>query len=369
VQLNLGNALIPVSGMVLLLRALLEGNYWQAAQFSPAVMVVTVGCCLLSIRWAIDQFNSESVLFRESERLDLRLRLRLLITDRGPTPTIAGAIVCGAVILLLRFVANLTMAPPEGFYGFALSTVLMLTAVVLLPAMLLTFVLTRSPKQTLLLRRPPLLAIPAAAALAVVLYPTVTVLDVAVMKLYPPSEDMLNAIRGLEGMFHSVGIWQLLLVMAVMPAICEELAFRGFMLSGFRQSGHKWRPIIYTSLFFALSHAILQQSIIACMMGIVIGYLAVQTNSIWPCMTFHLIHNSLGMATTRLTPELLGRVPILKYLIDLSDEATIPCPWPVVIGSASLAIAILVWFHYLPNRKAKGINWQENGHGVFGASG
>jgi sodium transport system permease protein len=58
VQLNLGNALIPVSGMVLLLRALLEGNYWQAALFSPALLVVTVGCCLLSIRWAIYLLNS-----------------------------------------------------------------------------------------------------------------------------------------------------------------------------------------------------------------------------------------------------------------------------------------------------------------------
>jgi sodium transport system permease protein len=369
VQLNLGNSLIPVSGMVLLLRALLEGNYWQAAQFCPAVLVVTLGCCLLSIRWAIDQFNSESVLFRESERLDARLWLRHLIVDRGPTPTVAGAMVCGAVILLLRFIVNLTMAPPDGFYGFAVTTVLMLVAVVLLPAMLLTAILTRSPKQTLLLRRPPWLAIPAAAALAVALYPSVAALNVAVAKLYPLSEEMMNGIRAVEGMFHTVPLWQLLLVIAVAPAICEELAFRGFILSGFRQSGHKWRPIIYTSLFFALSHAILQQSIVACTMGIVIGYLAVQTNSIWPCMVFHMIHNSLGMATSRLTPELLGRTPVLKYLIDLSDEATMLCPWPVVIASAMVAVALLAWFHYLPNGKSKGINWQETGHGVFGASG
>ena len=367
VQLNLGNSLIPVSGMVLLLRALLEGNYWQAAQFCPAVLVVTVGCCLLSIRWAIDQFNSESVLFRESERLDLKLWIRHLIVDRGPTPTIAGAMACGAVILLLRFVMSLTMAPSPGFYSFAQMAIVTQLVVVLVPALLLTSILTRSAGQTLLLRRPPWLAIPAAAALAVALFPTVAVLDVAVMKLYPPSEEMMNAIRGVEGMFHTVPLWQLLLVIAVVPAICEELAFRGFVLSGFRQSGHKWRPIIYTALFFALSHAILQQSIVACTMGIVIGYLAVQTNSIWPCMAFHMIHNGLGMSVSRLTPELLGRIPVLEYLIDLSDEAAILCPWPVVIGSAMLAAALLAWFHYLPNRKSKGINWQETGHGLFGA--
>ena len=31
VELNLGNSLIPVTGVVLLLRSVLEGNYWQAA--------------------------------------------------------------------------------------------------------------------------------------------------------------------------------------------------------------------------------------------------------------------------------------------------------------------------------------------------
>ena len=73
VELNLGTSLIPVTGIVLLLKNLLEGNYWLALQYSPAVVGITLAACLLSIRWAIGQFNSESVLFRESERLDLRL--------------------------------------------------------------------------------------------------------------------------------------------------------------------------------------------------------------------------------------------------------------------------------------------------------
>ena len=58
VELNLGNSLIPVTGVVLLLRSVLEGNYWQAVQFSPAVVAVTLLACLLAIRWAVDQFNS-----------------------------------------------------------------------------------------------------------------------------------------------------------------------------------------------------------------------------------------------------------------------------------------------------------------------
>ena len=78
VELNLGNSLIPVTGVVLLLRSVLEGDYWLAARYSPVVAVVTLLACLMAIRWAVEQFNSESVLFREGERFNLGLWLRRL---------------------------------------------------------------------------------------------------------------------------------------------------------------------------------------------------------------------------------------------------------------------------------------------------
>src|SRR5262249_20662532 len=53
VELNLGNSLIPVTGVVLLLRAMLEGNYAQALVYGPPVIMATLACCLLAIRWAV----------------------------------------------------------------------------------------------------------------------------------------------------------------------------------------------------------------------------------------------------------------------------------------------------------------------------
>jgi sodium transport system permease protein len=58
VELSLGNSLIPVTGVVLLLRAMLEGNYLSALPFIPLVVAVTLGCCWLAIRWATNQFNT-----------------------------------------------------------------------------------------------------------------------------------------------------------------------------------------------------------------------------------------------------------------------------------------------------------------------
>ena len=62
-------------------------------------------------------------------------------------------------------------------------------------------------------------------------------------------------------------LWQVLLLLAVVPAVCEELAFRGFILSGFRHLGHRWRAIVLSAIFFGLTHGILQQSLLACLVG------------------------------------------------------------------------------------------------------
>ena len=60
---------------------------------------------------------------------------------------------------------------PNEFGGFARTALVTQLAVIAAPALLMTLMLTSSPRQTLLLKWPPWLAIPAAALLAVVLHP------------------------------------------------------------------------------------------------------------------------------------------------------------------------------------------------------
>lgn len=353
VELNLGNSLIPVSGLVLLLRALLEGNYWQAVQFLPTVLAITLGACLLSIRWAVDQFNREGVLFRESERIDVGRWLRHLLEDRQPTPTVAAAVFCGVVILLIRFFLSFAVSSPKGFRDFAMMTVVTQLVVIATPTMIMTVMLTRSARQTLLLRWPTWGALPAAAALAVVLYPVVRLLQSAVMQLYPLNGDVKTALASLEAIFRQAPFWQVALVLGLTPAICEELAFRGFILSGLRHLGHRGRAIFYSALLFGLSHALLQQSIVATIVGLVIGYLAVQTGSILPGMLFHVLHNCLQLASIRLTPGLLERWPALGTVVTLSPQGEIVFPWAVVGLSAALTMMLLAKFHRFAHCKAR----------------
>ncbi|MGA2033383.1 MAG: ABC transporter permease subunit/CPBP intramembrane protease [Thermoguttaceae bacterium] len=347
VELSLGTSLIPVTGVVLLLRNMLEGNYWQAMQFLPVVLGVTLGACLLSIRWAVDQFNSESVLFREGEQFSLRLWLRHLWRDRQATPTAAAAAFCAVLILMVQFFMGAVAPQPRDFAGFARLTIVTQLVVVLLPALLMALLLSRSPRSTLLLRWPRFWTIPAALGLAIVLHPISAALQVGVRRLYPISEDLKGPLETIDRMFTAAPFWQIALLIAVLPALCEELAFRGFILSGFRQLGHKWRAIVLTAVFFGLTHAIFQQSLVACLVGVVIGLIAVQSGSLLPGILFHLLHNLLLVTSARL-PELAQRWPALGNLVAGESENSLGYPWPILLCGAVAGVLLIGCFLWLP---------------------
>ena len=98
--------------------------------------------------------------------------------------------------------------------------------------------------------------------------------------------------------------WVPYVLLAVLPAVCEELAFRGFVLSGLRHLGSKRWAIGLAAVFFGMAHGIIQQSLSAAALGIVIGYIAVQTGSLIPCMLFHVTYNGAHVFGTALCRHL-----------------------------------------------------------------
>lgn len=347
VELNLGNSLIPITGVMLLLRTLLEGSYAEALPYVPIVVGITLACCLFAIRWAADQFNSETVLFRESERFDLSLWVKHLLRDREATPSVAGAIFCGMLILMVRFFMSFSLPMPQSFHDFASIVVVTQLVVIATPALLMTVMLTASVRQTLLLRWPGFAAVAAAALLAVGLHPWVHALQSLIMRIYPISDKLAAELNRL--VVQTDNLWLLVLVIGIVPAFCEELAFRGFVLSGLRHMGHKWRAIVISSLFFAVTHAIFQQSIVACLVGFVIGFLAVQTGSILPCMVFHMIHNSLAVLAAK-SADLFSPASRWAWLVVQKDGA-LEYQWSAYAIGGLTAIILLRWFQTLPYDK------------------
>jgi sodium transport system permease protein len=360
-ELDLGFSLIPITGLILLLRTLIEGQYVEALRYSLPVIGVTAVCCLLAIRWAIDQFNNESVLFRESERLDLGLWLRHLVRDRLDTPTAGEALLCGVLLLVIRFFSNFAIPQPRSWPEVVTTTLILQIALIATPACLMAIMLTRKPLVTLSLVRPSFgMTIPAAAALAICLHPAMHWLDMAIRTLYPIHPSVLEQLEKFSTSVRTEPLWQVILLVGLAPAICEELAFRGFILSGLRRMGHKWGAIVLTSVFFGLAHGLLQQSLATAIIGTVIGYVVVKTGSILPGMLYHFCHNSLSVLQSRITPDVVESWPILRAVFvpaEGGEGFVYSVPATVVLISAGVGIAL--WLKSLPYHRSAEERLQE----------
>ena len=199
VELTLGNSLIPITGVVLLLRTVIEGQYWQALPYLLPVVGVTIACCLFAIRWAEDQFNRESVLFSESDRLDLGRWLTHFFRDRSETPTFAQGLLCILLVALVQFFVNLALSAQEGMGSDfrSLAQLLFISQVVCiaLPVALMTLLFTSRPAKTLLLDRwPKLQHVLAAALLAILMFPLGQQIAQWVEQLYPYSAEVKEQI-------------------------------------------------------------------------------------------------------------------------------------------------------------------------------
>ncbi len=111
IELNIATAIIPVTGMFLLVRALVEEQYLHALAHLPIVVAVTAGCCLLAMRWARSQFESEQVLFRSDDQWTFGLWMRRMIQDRRDIPSPTQAFACGILVLVLLFLGRMAVSP------------------------------------------------------------------------------------------------------------------------------------------------------------------------------------------------------------------------------------------------------------------
>ncbi len=75
---------------------------------------------------------------------------------------------------------------------------------------------------------------------------------------------------------------------------CEEVFFRGFVFPGLRHSMSLVWAIIISSLLFGVAHADIGSFPVLFFIGLALGFLRWRTQSIWPCITLHMLNNGIA---------------------------------------------------------------------------
>ena len=241
--------------------------------------------------------------------------------ENQPRPTLfaaSGFVLLAAVGLWISTLLELLL--PD-------ASMAIVNALYYLPFMLL-------PVGLYMLRQPGL--VPAMRLNALPVLPTLSAALLGLLSVYVAS--MLSAVwgtaldalglRGLSGAPVPQSEAELvtsILTLAAMPAICEELLFRGFVLSAWESRG-TWFAMGVTAVLFALLHGNLYDIPAYLLVGAVAGYLAFALDSLYAAMIYHTVYNASCL--------------VLPYLASGQGEADVAIDAATVFSLALQTIMI-----------------------------
>ncbi|MFM7739755.1 MAG: lysostaphin resistance A-like protein, partial [Planctomycetota bacterium] len=171
--------------------------------------------------------------------------------------------------------------------------------------------------------------------------PLFTWLSGLVLTIYP----MNDSVQQLQSIMATVmsgapGLVAIVVVLAVLPAAFEELAFRGFILSGMQRMKSSLGAVIASSFFFALAHAVFQQSVLAFVAGLIFGVIAWRTQSILPCIACHAMHNSMSILLGELK---VGGWGAFQWLVYESERGVTAYRIAPALLLTMLGVTLLYW--------------------------
>jgi len=333
-ELDRATQFIPITNVALLFRDLLIGK--SSGEMAFFVFVSTAVYALLALLVAAWMFQREDVVLSQESFAPITFDRRSIAPSRVPAPGIALGIF-GSVMLLIFYggTALQTWRLHEGLvltqFGLILAPILL--ALVYGKVKLSTALNLRAPS-------------PAAFAGSILIAFGWVVLSIQLgawlARAFNMPEELEILSRQLFDVSHLPGgIWTLLAIVALSPAICEEALFRGVLLSSLRDRLPTWATIGIIGLLFGLFHLSIYKIVPTALTGAVFAYLVVRSGSILCSAFAHLALNGLAILIET------GNMPkgLMTRLKDMSIEQNgLPLSWVVAAALVFAAGAAIMEF-------------------------
>lgn len=105
-----------------------------------------------------------------------------------------------------------------------------------------------------------------------------------------------------------------ILLLAALPAFCEELCFRGALqriLIGICKA--PWAGILVTAILFSAFHLQFQGFIPRVLLGVLLGAACWYSGSLWPSMLAHFFFNGIQVAAAMYSPSAVEKNPTMPF--------------------------------------------------------
>ena len=279
----------------------------------------------LALRWVGWIFEREDVLLRGPSEVRWRFWERPAVPRPHPS-MLEGVVGCGLLVALAVFISGWLQGAP-----FLVLLVVLQLGAILLPALVILRAGGVDARLALRLRFPgwPNLAAAALSAAALVYASSAVIFAIlAGLKWLGLPFDEGRLAQGMEPFQQALGpdrgffaLAATVFLIAGVAPVCEEIAFRGFLLSSLRPVLGTALGVLATSAVFGLLHPPLPRQLALALVGAVLGFMVTRTGSLWTAVTAHAVNNGTALllaapylARGAAPPPEAGPPPLLAVL-------------------------------------------------------
>jgi sodium transport system permease protein len=290
-QPSFASSLIPFTNITFAIQETIKGTLqpWYGV-----MTLLSMGAAIAGGLWMASRlFEHEQVLFRDENLSATRLLLgNPNIVRRIPNPS--EALLLLATLFLVMFYVGIPLQAKNIAIGLGVT----LWGIIFLPPVLAAHLRKLNFRDTFRLKPVPWQLIPAVLLITVGALPLVSAMvDLLSPLLFPNWKEFLEVMqKSITAKNFGVSNVGMVILISLSPGICEEILFRGFILSGLRKSLKAWPAILLTALLFAAFHFSAHRLLPTFTLGVIMGWLCVRSGSIFPAMLFHLFNNGLALA-------------------------------------------------------------------------
>lgn len=311
---------LPIANVVLLFKELMLGILsWQH------IFIVFFSITFLAsiaIFAAVKLFGREEVLFGEASSFGLSFKRSNIIAKRVPDSS--EAFFFTLISLALLIYAGLPFQMRDLVSGLIFTEVVIFLALPVAFALYLKLNLRDTFRLRVPSGRSLLITILLFSGIALTMGTILYVQN----RLFPFPKELLDFLEKMMGQVYSRPFWQILILIALLPAVCEETTFRGMVFSGLLNRNKPWIAMVVTALFFAVFHMSLHRFPGVFLIGLAACFVVWMSGSIWTGILLHATSNAfvsliavypqydfLGMNQMRASPFALAGLFLIGIAI------------------------------------------------------
>lgn len=196
------------------------------------------------------------------------------------------------LIIMIFFI--FVFAPLQ--YKFGMAGLALTELGILLVTLLFTRLSGQSLKEVFPLARPKFGQLMGTILLWVGCFQAVLICTLILTLFFP--EGFLNVSSGITSMFSTTPPIVTFLIVAVMPAICEEAMHRGFILFTFGRVSRDWAVVLCMGLIFGLFHMDPYRFLPTALLGMGLTYVMRKGRNLLLPALFHFINNFMSFLSS-----------------------------------------------------------------------